>query len=260
MDKLDTNQLDKLDTNQLDKLDSYDKAKKWLTTHVHKNFFPRNPEFQILCDLIDRHPSKSSWSYQKPKSFKISRSPGNGSVVLYVRFEGLSKYRIVSWVAAAKGKLAKHQTGDNTKLNGAMRYAIRVQIQMYRKSHLTQICVLCNSGHRIEVDHFPVHFVDIKENFIQMKTAKGDPPPTDFKWHAKRGNFMFKDGTKANSYYEKKWKQAWQRYHKTHATYRYLCSTCNKKTNQSQPNPEIKLEDLPDILPITGPTLNIITN
>ena len=43
---------------------------------------------------------------------------------------------------------------------------------------------------------------------------------------------MFKDGNKADNYYGKKWKQAWQRYHKSHATYRYLCSTCNKKTNQ----------------------------
>lgn len=238
------------------KLDTYDKAKKWLTAHVHKNFFPRNPEFQILCDLIDRHPSKTDWTYQKPRSFKISRSPGNGSVVMYVRFEGLNKYRIVSWVAAAKGKLAKHQQVGNTdsQLNGAMRYAIRVQINNYRKSHYDQTCTLCGSGYRIEVDHHPLHFVDIKENFIQMKTAKGELPPAEFKWHGKRGNFMFQNGNKANNYYDKKWKQAWQRYHKTHATYRYLCSTCNKKTNQSQPNPEVVL-DIPDVLP---PILNIV--
>lgn len=216
-------------------LDTYDKTKQWLNDHVHKNFFPRNSEFEILCNLIDRHPSKSEWKNQTPTSFKISRSPGNGSLVLYVRFEGLSNYRIVSWVACAKGKLAKHQesNNDDNKLNGAMRYAIRQQINGYKKSNPTQVCALCETTHRIEVDHYPLHFVDLKENFIKMKQAKSEPPPTDFNWHPKKGNFMFKDGTKANDYYDKKWKQSWQRYHKSHATYRYLCSTCNKKTNQS---------------------------
>lgn len=225
-------------------LDTYDKTKKWLGEHVHKNFFPRNPEFDILSNLVNRHPSKTGWKNQVPRSFKISRSPGNGSLVMYVRFEGLSKYRIVSWVACAKGKLAKHQQTGNSdnQLNGAMRYAIRVQISNYKRSHHDQKCVLCGTGYRIEVDHYPLHFVDIKEGFIKMKTEKGELPPSDFKWHPKRGNFMFKDGTKATDYYDKKWKQAWQRYHKKHATYRYLCSTCNKKTNQSvasQTIPEI---------------------
>ena len=215
-------------------LDNYEKTKKWLTVHVHKNFFSDNMEFNILKRLLDRHPSKKTWKNQNPTSFKISRSPGNGSLVLYVRFDGLNKYRIVSWVACAKGKLAKHQQPDNNenKLNGAMRYAVRVQISKYRKIHPDQKCTLCNTEYRIEVDYYPTHFVDLKEDFIKMKSSKNEPPPTDFKWHPKRGNFMFKNGTKNNEYYEKKWKQAWQRYHNKHASYRYLCSTCNKKTNR----------------------------
>ena len=220
--------------NNQEKLDRYDKTKKWLEAHVHKNYFPRNSEFQILSDLIDRHPSKSEWKNQTPTSFKISRSTGNGALVLYVRFDGMSNYRIVSWVACAKGKLTKNQASgsDDNKLNGAMRYAVRMQIKNYRKSNPTEKCELCGTGYRIEVDHYPKHFVEIKEEFIQIKDDKGDSPPSDFKWHPKKGNFMFKDGTKANDYYDKKWKQAWQRYHQKHATYRYLCSTCNKKTNQ----------------------------
>lgn len=215
-------------------INNYDQTKKWLEEHVHRNYFPSNTEFKVLTDLIDRHPSKSEWKNCVPTSFKISRSPGNGALVLYVRFEGLSNYRIVSWVACAKGKLAKHQESgnDDNKLNGAMRYAIRKQISLYKKSNLTQVCNICGTCYRIEVDHYPIHFVDIKDEFISMKTAKGELPPTNFNWHPKKGNFMFKDGTKINDYYDKKWKQSWQRYHKTHATYRYLCSTCNKKTNK----------------------------
>jgi len=222
--------------NNTELLNTYDKTKQWLTDHVHRNIFPKDvSEFKILSDLIDRHPSKSEWKNQKPTSFKISRSPANGALVLYVRFENTSNYRIVSWVACAKGKLAKHQEAgnDDNKLNGAMRYAIRKQINNYRAANLIQKCALCETTYHIEVDHYPLHFVDIKENFIKMKQAKGDLPPTDFKWHPKKGNFMFKNGTKANNYYDKKWKQSWQRYHQSHATYRYLCSTCNKKTNKS---------------------------
>lgn len=219
-----------------DILDTYDKAKKWLNSHVHKNYFPSNTyEFNLLSDLLNRHPSKSEWKNQTPTSFKISRSPGNGAVVMYVRFEGLSNYRIVSWVACAKGKLAKHQQSDNddNKLNGAMRYAVRIQISNYKKAHHSQVCFLCNTEYRIEVDHYPKHFVEIKEGFLKIKGEKGELPPTEFKWHPKKGNFMFKDGTKANDYYDKKWKLAWQKYHNKHAEYRYLCSTCNKKTNKS---------------------------
>ena len=217
------------------KLNTYNKTKAWLTDHVHTNIFPSNKcNFQLLSDLIDRHPSKNTWKNKTPLSFKISRSPGNGSINLYVRFEGTTKYRIVSWVACAKGKLAKCQENGNVEnqLNGAMRYAIRQQIQKYKKSNLTRVCELCQTEHRIEIDHHPKHFVELKQGFIDMKTEKNELPPDTFKWHPKRGNFMFKDGTKQTNYYDKKWKQAWQRYHNKHATYRYLCSTCNKKTNQ----------------------------
>ena len=213
--------------------DSYDEVKEWLGSHTNKTFFPFNKtEFLFLTNLLDKHPSKSEWVNQVPLSFKISRSPGNNALVMYVKFEGAKNYRIVSWVACATGKLTKAQTGDDNKLNGAMRYAIRKQINNYRSSHPNQTCVLCQSDYRIEVDHYPRHFVEIKNDFIELKKEKGLLPPDDFKWHPKKGNFMFKNGTKANDYYDKKWKVAWQAYHNKHAEYRYLCSTCNKKTNQ----------------------------
>lgn len=128
-------------------LDTYDKTKAWLERYVNRNIFPKDPEFQVLSELLNRHPSKSTWKNQVPTSFKISRSTGNGSLVLYVRFEGLTKYRIVSWVACSKGKLASKPTGN--ELNSAMRYAVRVQISNYRKSHPVQICELCTSDQRI---------------------------------------------------------------------------------------------------------------
>lgn len=220
-----------------DILDSYEKTKEWLSHRVNKNIFPKNqPDFNTLSNLINRHPSIKSWQYQVPTSFKVGRSPANGAIVLYVRFDGAKSYRIVSWVACAKGKLAKHQETGNidNQLNGAMRYAIRRQINNYKSANGNIICCLCGSAYRIEVDHHPIHFVDIKNNYIKANVDK--LPPNEFNWHPKKGNFMFKNGTKANDYYDKKWKQSWQRYHQKYAQYRYLCSTCNKKNNQPDPS------------------------
>ena len=208
-------------------LDNYDSTKKWLSDRVYRNIFPNDPEFKVLSALIDRHPAKHTWKNQNPISFNISRLTGNGVLVLYVKFEGLNKYRIVSWVSCARGKLSKKP--DN-KFNGAMRYAIRLQVSKYRKNNTNRVCDICDSKYKIEVDHYPVHFVNLKNDFVKIKLEKDTPPPTEYKWHPKRGNFMFKNGTKSNNYYDKKWKQSWQRYHNKHASYRYLCSTCNKTT------------------------------
>jgi hypothetical protein len=212
----------------------YKTVKEWLQLRVHKIILPSNVDFIYLVNLIDRHPSKQEWKNQTSQSFKVSKSPGNGNIVLYVRFDGSQKYRIVSWVACAKGKLSKHQETGNveSQLNGAMRYAIRIQIGNYRKGNPDQTCQLCGTKDRIEVDHYPKHFVELKNDFIKVQREKGLVAPESFKWHPKKGNFMFKDGTKATNYYDKKWKQSWQRYHNNHATYRYLCSNCNKRTNQ----------------------------
>ncbi len=220
-------------------LDSYDKTKTWLENHVHRNYFPRNSEFQILTSLLDRHPSKSNWKYQEPISFKISRMSGNGSLVLYVRFSGLSRYRIVSWVACSNMKLKKRQkpTSIDDQLNSAMRYAIRRQIFNYKKAHAIKNCVLCSSngiptGNRVEVDHYPKKFKTLKKKFVEIQKNKNKPPPTHFDFHPKRGSSMFKDGNKVNDYYGRKWKQAWQRYHNKHASYRYLCPSHNQTSKK----------------------------
>ena len=147
------------------------------------------------------------------------------------------KYRIISWVACANMKLKKCQkpTSIDNPLNSAMRYAIRRQISKYKNSHPIKNCELCYKNNnipkeiRVEVDHFPEKFVSLKNNFIAVQNLKDKSPPTSFKSHPKRGSSMFKDGNKDNDYYDKKWKQAWQRYHNKRATYRYLCPDCNKR-------------------------------
>ena len=242
----------------METLDNYDKTKEWLNKHVHKNFFPSNVEFSILNNLLNRHPSKNEWANQIPTSFKISRSPGTNALVMYVRFEGLSNYRIVSWVTCARGKLANKR--EDNQLIGAMRYAIRKQINNYKNLHPLQVCVLCKTGYKIELDHYPRHFVDIKNDFLLIQEKKEKPAPTEFKWHPKKGNFIFKNGTKADDYYDKKWKIAWQTYHNKYAEYRYLCSTCNKKTNRPSELVESERKEAENIVNLIVPKKEIKKN
>ena len=225
---------------EIEALNTYDKTKEWLTKHCHKTYYleksKHETEFIILYRLLKRHPNYKNWKRQQPNAFKITRGRGNKALQLFVRFpteKTDGKFRIVSWTACGKGVLAKRQlpTSTNSQLTSAMRYAIRRQISTYRKSFGLRQCVLCRSLNRIEVDHYPEQFVSLKERFLIKEIEKNHQPPRSFTMHPKRGISMFNKGTKEDNYYDERWKKRWQTFHNKNANYRYLCSTCNKKTN-----------------------------
>ena len=213
--------------------DIYDEAKEWLAKRAHRTINAKHTDFLFLYKFLQRHPSYDTWKFKEAIVFKISRNTQK-SLVMYVKFKGTKKFRIVSWVACARAKLSSRQTSDTNQLTSAMRYATRTQLRQYRRTHSPEICVLCQKRTQIEVDHHPLHFSTIRDNFLAMKEKRGDPPPTDFTYHPKKGRFIFKNGTKKDNYYDKRWKQAWQRYHNKHASYRFLCSICNRTTNQQK--------------------------
>lgn len=163
--------------------------------------------FDTLCCLVQKHPNYNEWKYRIPISCKIINKK---YIQLHVLFEGTKKYRIVSWVQCCGIKNKKDP------LTSAMRYAIRRQINQYKKLHIEKICILCHSNIKIEVDHYPTKFAEIKKLFLQNNVC-----PEQFNYHPKRGNYMFHKRDKA-------WNRKWQLYHKKHASYRYLCSKCNK--------------------------------
>ena len=206
---------------------NYNLAKSWLERRCHRTINSKHQDFPVLSKFLKRHPNYKDWKYQEPICFKITRNTQK-SLQVFVKFEGTKRFRIVSWVACAKGGKRKNAT-DANKLNQAMRHAIRSQIKKYKREHPYRLCYLCGSSSRIEVDHHPKHFCDLRDDFIQMKKKRGDAPPVDFGYHPKKGRFIFKNGNKSNNYYDQRWKMSWQRYHNKYASYRYLCSTCNKK-------------------------------
>jgi hypothetical protein len=101
-------------------------------------------------------------------------------------------------------------------LKEAMRYAVQDQIHQYRFSN-EQICVLCKSETNIEIDHYGKMFKHLFEDFIKDRSDI----PTDFD-ETYYNSAMFKKE-------DKKLNDEWCDYHKTHATLRCLCRTCNAK-------------------------------
>ena len=188
------------------KINNYQEVKTFLSNNV--GIISDKNTFDTLCLLIKNHPRNSEWKYNIPQKIKIINKK---YIQLHVLFEGTKKYRIVSWVQCCK-KITKKDP-----LTCAMRQAIKRQITMYKNNNPIKQCVICNTPKNIEVDHYPTKFIQIKNTFLSTVI-----PPEQFIYHPKRGYAMFhkKDTT---------WKKAWQKYHKQHATYRYLCSTCNKK-------------------------------
>lgn len=192
-------------------INNYNDTKSWLINN--KGVYSKNSvgeAFDTLCLLIKNHPNYNGWKFNTPYKFKIIMKK---YIQLHVLFEGAKKYRIVSWTQCCKGKVTKKDP-----LTSAMRQAIKRQITIYKNSNIDKKCVLCGSTDNIEVDHYPIKFVDIKNDFLINNTHTS---PQEFDWHPKRGYSMFKPCDKV-------FKTKWQKYHHSKATYRYLCSKCNK--------------------------------
>lgn len=187
---------------------NYIELKTWLTLRINKTFvIDINDEYDLLFTLLQKHPSYDNWKFKIPIAFKIIKKKAIQLLVSFVK----NKYRIVSWVSCVKNK------SKIDPLTSAMRQAIKRQISIYKRNNLDKKCVLCNSIIKIEVDHI-VKFALIKNNFLNISIIT----PTTFDCHPKRGYYMFKKC-------DVKWKTQWQKYHLKNASYRYLCSSCNKK-------------------------------
>ena len=204
--------------------EKYNKIKLWLTQNVHKTVTPKHIEFENMCNMLKNHPNFNSWVHKDPEGFKITRSPKNKALQVHVKLNG--KWRIVSWVACAKGKVIR-QPNEANQLTQAMRFSVRKQIKMWRNAignaHNPE-CTLCECKvkHSLEVDHYPEKFCSIRDSFIKANMSDGEIP--NIYWDKKNTTYRFSKNEKINT--------KWQKYHLKHASYRWLCGDCNKKTNK----------------------------
>ena len=215
---------------------TYESVKEWLEQHVHKTFKDNCEEYQVMNSILKLHPNYESWKNKNVQAFKITRSKKNKALQVCIKMKSESHgdkhkndWRIVSWVACAKGKLPKKMTVEN-QLTQAMRYAIRVQINNWRnnpKNAYNPKCVLCEESNRLklEVDHYPIMFSTMRDDFIKDNAKCLN---LSLRWDNKNTSFRFQSKEPLNA--------KWQRYHKKYAEYRWLCGDCNKKMNRKVKN------------------------
>ena len=192
----------------------YNVAKAWLDEHCHRSIRSdvEVEEFILMETLLKNHPDYSGWLRKDVEYFKITRAPKKKHLQVYMKMEGVSRPRLVSWTACVTGK--KRKTNN---LTAAMRTTIIPQIEDWNMRHPSKTCALCGSGERIEVDHYPKKFREIKKEFLNQNVE--DIPPLYFL----RNKWIFSN--KVNNTFAENWYE----FHLQHATYRFLCEKCNMR-------------------------------
>jgi hypothetical protein len=191
---------------------NYETAKTWLGERVHRRVMANSVDFEIMNEMLKKHPDYGNWINVDIEYFQITRAPKKKSLQVYMKMKGISRPRIVSWTACVTGKKRK-----NNNLSAAMRSAIKYQIDYFSFRNPVKRCFVCDTYNRIEVDHFPKKFRDIKKEFL-LNVDEGNIPKLYFhrtKWILPEGEFL----------------NGWQAFHEHSASYRYLCDTCNQKSH-----------------------------
>ena len=194
---------------------NYEIAKEWLEKRAHRTISKslNIEDFEIMNTLLQNHPDYKNWVNTEIEYFKITRSKKK-ALQVYMKMKGISRPRLVSWVTCVTGKKRKVNN-----LSAAMRSTIATQINHFAITHPIKKCALCESYSNIEVDHYPMKFRDIKKEFLEENTA--EIPSIYFL----RDKYIFSN-PESSSFCED-----WYQFHSEHATYRYLCATCNQKSH-----------------------------
>lgn len=205
---------------------TYEEAKAWLEARAHRSICKGTEDFNIMNSILQNHPDYNKWKNTDVEYFKITRAPKKKHLQVYMKMQGISSPRLVSWVTSVKGK--KREVNEEKRIENsitsAMRTAIIPQIDHYTFTHPIRKCALCESYNNIEVDHYPKKFREIKEEFLELNETREDSQEIP-KTYFHRTKWIF--NSKVGNSFESQWIQ----YHQEQATYRYLCATCNQKTH-----------------------------
>lgn len=180
-----------------------------------KNKYPS--QYNILIKVLERHPDYDEKS-KNMCNIKIVQDKLNkkGYKILIVKKEGEID---ISWHCAITGehKSLKHE------LMSAMRNSIVSQVLDFKNKTL-QLCVLCEGGNDMHVDHndeINSAFDELAGKFIKIMKNENIEIPTKFgdtNDETHRRCFLLDD-----NYFELRWIE----YHKEHANLRMLCDKCN---------------------------------
>lgn len=196
-------------------------AREQLKLWKNKTFRPHSAEFKAILDWLSRHPS---WR-DKLDTIECVRivegKMNSNALLLRVKPTWLNRFITVSWRRCFQRRTLDRKTADaKVQLKKAMRYAIRLQVREWRKKNwLRKFCVECKSTNQIQVDHSDPSFITLVQGFL---TKHADTEiPTQFAY-TKKGLVKFRAQ-------DDKFTRSWQRYHRQHAKYQWLCKSCNCK-------------------------------
>jgi hypothetical protein len=178
-----------------------------------KNIHP--DAFLFFKQLLQRHPYKETKGVSKIIDIEIKKYALTRKVIGYSDFQIVMKLNdntsdSISWVKSCN----KQDNPVGQKLRWAMRLAIRPQILEFKTQNKKTSCELCNTTKELSVDHI-IKFRTLCTDFVDMHQEY----PNLFD----RNKFAQEVFRKCDAVYEQKWLD----YHKTNATLRILCVTCN---------------------------------
>jgi hypothetical protein len=160
-----------------------------------------NQDKEILLNIYNNIPSNKTIT---PFDFQIITNKFNYFELQYCT-EPLRVWNSFYIQDCVAGKL--RSTSPNQTLNKVLRQAVEPQIMSFRQEVNCRVCSLCRGVNNVEVDHFPMLFSGIINQF-----------KTQF------------DHTNDQILENKDVIQSFTNFHLEKAKYRFLCSVCNKKS------------------------------
>jgi hypothetical protein len=151
------------------------------------------------------------WRHKTSKVSAVRSVKRRGCMYLQVKVDPCNRWCTVSWLASF-GRV----TTRPLPILSAMRNSVKRQVSLWKSAHLAaKACTRCHATTFLQADHV-TPFIQIAKEFI-AKTPTNEPKAFDCR--ACKG-FYFK---KADVAYAR----AFRAHHKTHATFQWLCKSCN---------------------------------
>jgi hypothetical protein len=249
------------------KFNSLEKIRTFIQTYCKKTITPKDPiGFSYFKQLLSQHPTWKD-KVDTIHRFRVIKSKLNDSCILQIECDWSDKFFTVSWkkchikrtrktisphehtqllpsttsmispndlqlfnsseelISSSISQTKQSQITQKTsvdKLTCAMRYAIRRQIMNWKRQNtINQSCKTCKSTSILQCDHIEP-FVVLKTRFIKECKLNEIPIPETFDYSFKTCQSRFKRK-------DKSFKTKWQYYHLKHASFQWLCKTCNLK-------------------------------
>lgn len=216
----------------------HEHIREWLTKHVRQTISPtQSLTWSSFVEWFANHPY---WGARLSDltAIRIVRHPKTHALLLQIRTTTNTRFRTISW-KAVRPQLLPLTTPLTTPppitplatlppcsphhLYAACRHAVRRQILAYRRTHpRPSSCPLCGQHPRVyHVDHREPCFKHIFDTFLSTHADLAVPQSFSF-----RGKYCPRPTFKKP---DQRFKSQWLKWHKQHATYQYLCGSCNSR-------------------------------